>query len=134
MPNNFYIPDKTWVDLEQKPSFEKFIKAYFDLLRKKLRQVDVKGNNYSYSYYTCGQPHDPRNPDWKPFKILWQLCKKNGYDPFIAKEIIEDRIGRKLTCECQLLNGDEKEIRRMTLQKVFGADFGGPGRRDFDLI
>jgi len=60
--------------------------------------------------------------------------KKNGYDPFIAKEIIEERIGRKIICECQILNGDEKEIRRMTLQKIFGADFGGPGRRDFDLI
>lgn len=42
-------------------------------------------------------------------------------------------LGRKLTCECQILN-DEKEIRRMTLQNIFGADFGGPGRRDFDLI
>ena len=80
MPNRFYIPDKTWVDLGQKPNFEKFIKAYFDLLQKKLQQVEGKGNDHSYSYYTCGKPHDPRNPEWKQFKILWQLCKKNGYD------------------------------------------------------
>ena len=93
----------------------------------------IKGSDYSYSYYNCGQIHDPRNPNWEPFKILWQLCKKYDYDFFIVKEIIEDRIGHKLTCECKLLN-DEKEIRRMTLQKIFGADFGGPGRRDFDLI
>jgi hypothetical protein len=96
-----------------------------------LRYVEVKGSDYSY--YTCGQLHDQRNPDWKPYKILWQLCKKYDYDPFIVKEIIEDRIGRKLTCECQMLN-DEKSMRRMTLKKVFGVDFGGPGRRDFDIV
>jgi hypothetical protein len=133
MPNRFYIPDKTWVDLGQKPNFEKFIKAYFDLLQKKLQHVEVKGNNYTYSYYTCGQLHDPRNPDWKPFKILWQICKKYDYDPFIAREIIEDHIGRKLTCECQVLN-DERAIRRKKLEIAFGLDFGGPGRRDFDII
>ena len=49
------------------------------------------------------------------------------------KEIIEDRIGRKLTCECQILN-DEKAIRRKKLESVFGVDFGGPGRGDFDII
>ena len=49
------------------------------------------------------------------------------------REIIQDRIGRKLTCECQILN-DESAIRRRKLESVFGADFGGTGRRDFDLV
>ena len=132
MPNRFYIPDKTW-NLDKKSNFDSFMKDYTEILKEKFEQVEVKGRNYSYSYYTCGQTHDPRNPNWKPFKVLWQLCKKYDYDPFIAREIIEDRIGRKLTCECQILN-DEKEIGRMTLQNIFGADFGGPGRRDFDIV
>ena len=99
------------------------------------RELSIDGiiNRTQSSYYTCGQLHDQRNPDWKPYKILWQLCKKYDYDPFIAREIIEDRIGQKLTCECQLLN-DKNSVRRMTLQKVFGADFRGPGRRDFDIV
>jgi hypothetical protein len=133
MPNRFYIPDKTW-NLDKKSNFDKFIQSYIKMLQKEFKKLEVKGSNYTYSYYTCGQIHDSRNPAWEPYRILWQLCKTNGYDPFIAKEIIEDHIGRKLTCECQLLNGDEKEIRRMTLQNIFGADFGCPGRRDFDII
>ena len=59
--------------------------------------------------------------------------KKNGYDPFIAKEIIEERIGRKIICECQVLN-DERAIRRKKLEIAFGLDFGRPGRRDFDIV
>jgi len=132
MPNRVYIPDKTWA-LDRKSNFEKFMKNYIEVLQKEFKKVEVKGSDYTYSYYTCGQIHDPRNPAWEPFKILYQLCKKNGYDPFIAKEIIEDRIGRKLTCECQILN-DERAIRRRKLEIAFGVDFKGSGGRDFDLI
>ena len=77
--------------------------------------------------------YDRRNPDWKPWKHLEWYCEKKRFDFYAVKEIIEDRIGRKLTCECQMLN-DEKSIRRMTLQKVFGMDFGGSGMRDFDIV
>jgi len=132
MPNRFYIPDKTW-NLDKKSNFDKFMKNYIEVLKREFKKVEVKGSDHSYSYYTCGQSHDPRNPDWEPFKILWQLCKKNGYDPFIVKEIIEDRIGRKIICECQVLN-DERAIRRRKLEIAFGVDFGCPGRRDFDLV
>ena len=132
MPNRFYIPDKTW-NLDKKSNYNKFMQSYIKVLQREFKKVEVKGSNYTYSYYTCGQPHDSRNPAWEPFKNLWKLCKQNGYDPFIAKEIIEERIGRKLTCECQILN-DEREIRRRKLESAFGVDFGGPGRRDFDIV
>ena len=132
MPNRFYIPDKTW-NLDRKSNFDSFMGDYIEILKRKFEQVEVKGSNYTYSYYTCGQTHDPRNPSWRPFKILWQLCKRYGYDPFITKEIIEDRIGRKLTCECQVLN-DERAIRRRKLETAFGVDFEGSGGKDFDLI
>lgn len=55
--------------------------------------------------YTCGQDHDRRNPDWKPFQYLEQYCRKFGYDELIAREIVEEQIGRRLQCECQLLGG-----------------------------
>ena len=49
------------------------------------------------------------------------------------RDIIFERIGRKVICECQFLN-DDKEIRRKELEKVFGVDFGVPGKRDVDLL
>ena len=39
--------------------------------------------------------------------------------------MIEERIGRKLLCECELLH-DERTMRRKELELVFGLDFGGP--------
>jgi len=132
MPNRFYIPDKTW-NLVNKSNFDSFMKIYTGILKEKFTQVEVKGSDYTYSYYTCGQIHDPRNLDWEPFENLWKLCKQNGYDPFIAREIIEDRIGRKIICEGQVVK-DERAIRRRKLEIAFGLDFGGPGRGDFDII
>ena len=69
MPNRFYIPDKTWA-LDKKSNFDKFMQSYIKVLQREFKKVEVKGNNYSYSYYTCGQSHDSRNPAWEPFKIL----------------------------------------------------------------
>ncbi len=133
MPNTIYIPDKTWTDLKQVPKFQKFMKEYIDLLQKKLKKVEVRGNSHNSFYYTCGQIHDRRNPAWHPFKLLSWICKKYGYDHLLAKEIIEDRIGRNLECECQIINNNA-ERRRKELINNFGADLGGPGRRDFDIF
>ena len=69
---------------------------------------------------------------WDPVKYLWQICKKYGYDPYIAKDIIEVRIGQTLVCECQVLRPD-LSIRRKELRRSFGIDFGTPGRRDLDI-
>ena len=68
MPNRFYIPDKTW-NLDRKSNFDSFMGDYIEILKKKFEQVEVKGSNYTYSYYTCGQTRDPRNPSWRPFKL-----------------------------------------------------------------
>jgi len=64
MPNRYYIPDKTWA-LDRKSNFEKFMKGYIKVLQREFKKVEVKGSDHSYSYYTCGQPHDPRNPNFK---------------------------------------------------------------------
>ena len=103
MPNIIYIPDSTWTDLDQEPIFQEFMKEYLDLLQNSLKKIQLKGDSYITSHYTCGQPHDRRNPIWQPFRLLSQICKKYNYDPLIARDIIEEKIHRRLECECQIL-------------------------------
>ena len=103
MPNTIFIPDKTWTDLDQVQIYQNFMKEYIALLQKRLRRFEVEGNSSNSSYYTCGQVHDQRNPSWQPFKLLSQICQNYDYDPLIAREIIEERIRKKLECECQIL-------------------------------
>ncbi len=103
MPNIIYIPDSTWTDLDQEPIFQKFMKEYINLLQRNLKKVKVKHYSYSTSHYTCGQAHDKRNPAWKPFKLLSQICRKYNYDSLIVSDIIEEKIHKRLECECQIL-------------------------------
>jgi len=104
IPNTIYISDKTWTDLDQEPIFQKFMKEYIDLLQNSLTKIKVKGDSYSTSNYTCGQAHDRRNPFWQPFRLLSRICRKYNYDPLIARDIIEEKIYRRLECECQIIN------------------------------
>jgi hypothetical protein len=90
------------------------MKEYINLLQNSLTKIKVKGDSYSASYYTCGHLHDQRDPSWQPFKLLAQICKNYDYDPLIAKEIIEEKIYRRLECECQVL-GNQSQNRRMEL-------------------
>ena len=96
MRNIIYIPDSTWTDLDQEPIFQKFMKEYIDLLQTNLQKVEVKGDSYNSSYFTCGHLHDQRDPCWRPFRILSKICKKYGYDPLIARDLIEEKIRRRL--------------------------------------
>lgn len=126
--------DLTWLDLRQGHIFQKFFKGYVEILRKNLKVVESRGLKQTIRYFSCGhQPHDKRDPAWEPFKYLWEYTEKTGYDFYVAKDEIEERIGRKIICECQVLN-DERAIRRRKLEAAFGVDFGGPGRRDFDIV
>ena len=114
MTNIIYIPDSTWTDLDQEPIFQKFMKEYINLLQNSLTKIKVKGDSYNSCHYECGQTHDPRNPSWQPFKLLSQICKKYNYDPLIARDIIEEKIHRRLECECQIL-GNQPQNRRMEM-------------------
>jgi len=105
MHNIIYIPYSTWTDLDQEPIFQKFMKNYIDLLQNSLTKIKVKGDSNNTSYYTCGQAHDSRNPYWEPFKVLSLICKKYNFDPLIARDLIEEKIYRRLDCECQILGG-----------------------------
>ena len=125
-------PRLIFIDLYKPGRFQKFFKGFLEFLQENLQKREVVGHDQSYSIYTCGQPHDPRNPDWEPFRFLQEYCKKTGDHFGAAKSLIEDHLGRRLICEDQILN-DERAIRRRELEK-FGVDFGTPGKRELDLV
>jgi hypothetical protein len=105
MPPKTLTSDSTWLRLNQDEIFAPFFSGYLYLLKSNLKQIQVMDHagNPHHSYYTCGQDHDKLNPNWKPFQLLEQHCVEPGYDFFEARDMIEERIGRKLTCECELL-------------------------------
>jgi hypothetical protein len=45
---------------------------YLQLVKENIKQVSAtdRHGNPRHSYYTYGQDHDRRNPDWKPFRLL----------------------------------------------------------------
>jgi hypothetical protein len=59
--------------------------------------------------------------------------EKKGLDFYAVKDMIEEHIGRKVICECQILQ-DERELRRKVLTRMFGVDFGEPGKREVDVV
>ena len=132
-PPRMRTPDHTRSNLGQEKYYGPFIKNYIKILQSNLNLVKHIGNNYQYRSYTCGEPHDRRNPNWKLFRLLWDYCERTGYDFYVVLDIIFERIGRKLVCECEMLQDNEKR-RRMELESMFGIDFGGPGGRGLDLV
>jgi len=105
MPNPILTADHTWLRLSQDEYFQPFFREYLELLKSHLKQIqkmDQLGKP-SQRYYTCGQDHDRRNREWKPFQLLERHCEESGYDFLEARDMIEERVGRKLTCECELL-------------------------------
>ena len=107
MHNTFTLPSKTYVELDQPEVYKQFMQGYLELLRKNLQQYKVMDQNGDLREirYSCDQEHDRRNPNWKPFQYLEYYCRKFGYDDMVAQEVIEEHIGRRLDCECQLFGG-----------------------------
>jgi len=107
MHNTFTLTSKTYIDLDQPEIYKLFMKNYLELLQLRLKQYKVmdQNGNLRETRYSCGQDHDPRNPNWKPFQYLEYYCQKFGYDDMEARDIIEEQIGRRLECECQLIGG-----------------------------
>ena len=132
LPPKLRTPDHTQLILCQEKYYRPFIDGYIKILQSNLKLVKQIGHNYSYTTYNCGEPHDRRNPNWKPFRLLWDYCERTGYYFYVVRDIIFERIGRKLVCECEMLQDNEKR-RRMELESIFGVDFGGPGDRDLEL-
>ena len=110
-PPKMRTTDLTRLNLDQEKYYRPFIDGYIKILQSNLQQVEHIGHNYSYTTYTCEKPHDRRNPNWKPFRLLWDYCERTGYDFYVVRDIIFERLGRKLVCECELLRDDEKRRR-----------------------
>jgi hypothetical protein len=72
-PPKLRTPDHTQLNLVQEKYYRPFIDGYIKVLQSNLKQVKHIGNDYSYTTYTCGEPHDHRNPNWKPFRLLWGI-------------------------------------------------------------
>ena len=45
-PIHIKTPDKTWLDLNQPHIFGLFFAEYFELLKRKLSQIEVNGHVY----------------------------------------------------------------------------------------
>jgi len=98
-------PDHTFLRLSQDEYFQPFFREYLELLKFHLKLIQVMDHNGkpSHTYYTCGQDHDKRNPSWRPFQLLEGHCVETGYDFLEARDMVQERIGRSLICECELL-------------------------------
>lgn len=117
----------TWLKLQAETEFNTFFDGLKEYLRSKLQLIHIEG---LYSYYSCGaEYHHPSIPTWKPFENFENYCLGNGYDDMAVKELIEEKLGRKIICECELIN-DVVANKRARLQRSFGIDFGEPGYRD----
>ena len=95
------------------------MRDYRQILMDNFQKIRIEGTG---EYWTCGQDHDPRNWNWKPWQHLERLCLKRGLDDFAVRDILVEHLGRKLDCECQVLY-DERELRKEALKRQFGVDF-----------
>ena len=124
-------PAATHLELASPGEFQSYYAEYIERLKSKLKRITA-GDSDQF-YYTCGEIHDRCNKNWKPYFHLWSYTEEKGLDFYTVKDMIEERLGLELICECQILQ-DEKAIRRMALEKQFGVDFGGTGKRMVEIL
>jgi hypothetical protein len=125
---------ETWKHLSQDNNFQQFMKEFLKYLQDNLQLITVHNDKESYEYYSCGQqPHDPRNPLWQPFKHMQEFCQKKRCEFEVVKSMIEDQLCRRLQCECEIVTNHD-DLRRRDLQRMYGIDFGVPGRRELDIV
>jgi len=82
------------------------MRDYRRILIQNFQKIRIEGRG---EYWTCGQDHDPRNWNWKPWHHLEQRCRKLGLDDFAVRDILVEHLGKNLECECQVLF-DEREL------------------------
>jgi hypothetical protein len=100
-------PDATWLALNPRDKFNPFYQKLQNFLKSRLTLNKVAG---AYWYYSCGHDyHHWSDGGWKPFENLEEFCELKGFDPYEVRDLIEDRMGKKLVCECQIAN-DRKVI------------------------
>lgn len=114
-------------------NFERFMREFLPYLQNNLQLIQVRNHVENYEFYSCGQPHNPRNPAWQPFQNMETFCRKKRCDFETVKGMIEERLFKRLKCECELLTNTD-DLKRKGLERSFGLDFGKPGRREFDIV
>jgi hypothetical protein len=97
---------------------ETLIRDYRQILMIHFQKIRIEGGG---EYWSCGQGHDPRNWNWKPWQHLQRLCLKRGLDDFAVRDIIKEHLERRLEFECQVIY-DERGLRKETLKRQFGVD------------
>jgi hypothetical protein len=109
----------TYLYLDSPALRGQFIHDFRQLLKQKLiKHTDADGRER----YRCPYEHDPRNPDWKPFRHFERFCIQQGLDDLATREYLESMWGRKIICECEFLI-DPIEERKEALRRQFGVDF-----------
>ena len=83
----------TYLYIAEPGTLETFIRDYSRILMEIFQKVGIEGGGEDW---TCGQGHDPRNWNWKPWHHLEQLCRKRGLDDFAVRDILFEHLGRKL--------------------------------------
>ena len=115
------MENMTWVKLHDDSLWNLFFVGLVNYLKTKLKIIKVNGS----SRYTCGAPyHHESIPDWKPFRHFENYCLEKGYDDMVVMELIVEKTGRKIICECELVLMDDPDSdKRARLQRSFGMDF-----------
>jgi hypothetical protein len=72
---------------------ENFTQDYRRILMDNFQKIRIEGTG---EYWACGQDHDPRNWNWKPWQHLERLCRKRGLYDFAVRDILFEHLGRKL--------------------------------------
>ena len=124
---------ETWKHLNQESNFQQFMKELLAYLQENLQIIKVHDGKSSYQYFSCGQSHDSRNPQWQPFQFVQEFCRMKRCDFRVVMSLMEDSIKKRPQCECEILT-DRDDLRRKELQRIYGMDFGGPGNRELDII
>ena len=83
----------TYLYFAEPGTLETFLRDYRRILMENFQRVRIEGGG---EYWNCGQDHDPRNWNWKPWQYLEWLCRKQGLDDFAVRDILEEHLGRKL--------------------------------------
>jgi hypothetical protein len=76
----------TYLYFAEPGAIETFMQDYRHILMDKFQKIGIEGDMV---YWTCGQQHDPRNWNWKPWQHLEGLCRKRGLADFAVREILE---------------------------------------------
>ena len=113
-----YSPLGTYVKLGSTESTDDFLTGLKEFLKTRLTLTHSPSGIEKYS---CGMEHHHNSySKFKRFKNFEEYCEQKGYDPEAVHDLIEERLGRKVICECEIVN-DVKVLRRARLRQ-FGFD------------